>query len=46
MFRMAAGMGWVAALPALGEDGRLNYPVVFFTVSFIVIMNWTLLQVS
>ena len=45
MFSLAAGMGWFTTLPAANEDGSLNFGVIFFVVSFVVIVNWTLLQV-
>jgi hypothetical protein len=32
-------------LPAANHDGSLNFGVIFFVVSFVVIVNWTLLQV-
>ncbi len=45
MFRVTAGMGWLDSLPWAGADGAVNYPNVAFLASYVVIANWTLLQV-
>jgi len=46
MFLITAGEAWLPDLPAFSESGQMNAGVVVFCVSFIVIVNWTLLQVS
>mmetsp|Transcript_52361 Transcript_52361/g.109235 ORF Transcript_52361/g.109235 Transcript_52361/m.109235 type:complete len:514 (-) Transcript_52361:54-1595(-) len=46
MFRVIAGETWVDSLRKTTEDGGLSMPDVCFVFSFIVIINWILLQVS
>jgi Ca2+-binding EF-hand superfamily protein len=46
LFRVIAGETWIDSLDRITEDGKLNGPAVVFIFSFIVIVNWTLLQVS
>ncbi len=46
MFRVTAGMGWTEGLPAISPDGNINWGAFVFLTSYIVIVNWTLLQVS
>ncbi len=46
LFWMAAGAGPPMALPSQHADGTPDYGVLVFFVSFILIMNWTLLQVD
>ena len=46
MFRIAGGEPWPwDSLPAQNADGSTNYGVICFFVSYIVLVNWTLLQV-
>ncbi len=45
MFKVAAGMGWPESLPAADGEGTLDYGAVCFFASFILVLNWTLLQV-
>ncbi len=45
MFKVAAGMGWPESLPAADSEGTLDYGAVCFFASFILVLNWTLLQV-
>jgi hypothetical protein len=45
MFKVAAGMGWPESLPAADGEGVLDYGSVCFFSSFILVLNWTLLQV-
>ena len=37
--------GQVKSLPILNEDGTLNIGTVFFTISYVLINVWTILQV-
>jgi hypothetical protein len=46
MFRVAAGETWIDSYPVINEDGSLNTAIAIFLFSFILIVNWTLLQVS
>ena len=46
MFRVTAGMGWADEnLPAVEPDGTINWGVFLFLASYILVVNWTLLQV-
>ena len=44
MFRIAAGETWVDELPVVAEGGELNIAFASFLFSFVLIVNWTLLQ--
>ena len=46
LFWLAAGMGLPASLPAQYADGTPNYGVSLYYVSFVLVLNWTLLQVG
>ena len=46
MFQITAGESWIADMPATKDDGQLDGPVIAYVCSYIVIVNWTLLQVS
>ena len=46
LFWTAAGMGLPDSVDFRYEDQRFNYGVVFFFASFILVLNWTLLQAS
>ena len=35
----------VGSLPEVNEDGTLNYAAAFFTISYVLINVWTILQV-
>ncbi len=45
MFWTAAGMGLPETVAVKLEDGSINYWVVLFFGSYILVLNWTLLQV-
>jgi hypothetical protein len=45
MFWLAAGLGLPPSLPARHANGTPNYAVVLFYASYILVLNWTLLQV-
>ncbi len=45
LFWTAAGMGLPDSVDYKYPDGSINFAVVFFFASFILILNWTLLQV-
>ena len=46
LFRVTAGDPWPDdALPLVGENGDMNIGTVGFMVSYIVLVNWTFLQV-
>eukprot|EP00961_Rhodomonas_salina_P231769 3131113-Rhodomonas_salina.1 len=46
LFQLTAGNAWIGELPAYNDDGHLDPGVVTYLVSYIVIVNWTLLQVT
>ena len=46
MFQLTAGDSWLEDMPPFNENGHIDGGVVAFTCSYIVIVNWTLLQVS
>jgi hypothetical protein len=46
LFRVIAGETWIDSLPMFNEDGGMNTIGFLFILSFVVINNWTLLQVS
>jgi hypothetical protein len=46
MFRIAAGETWVGDLPVVDDNGSLNVSIALFIFSFVLIVNWTLLQAS
>ncbi len=46
MFRVAAGEPWPwEQLPAKADDNTTNFGSVLFFFSYVVLINWTLLQV-
>ncbi len=46
LFRVTAGMGWLDQdLPMKSSDGNINWTVAVYLVSYIIVANWTLLQV-
>ena len=45
LFSVTAGMGWTSSLPAVRDDGSVDWGVAFYMTSFVIIANWTLLQV-
>ena len=46
MFCITAGDTWVDEIPRVNpDDGTLNYQFVIFAVTYIVVANWTVLQV-
>jgi len=46
LFRVTAGMGWADQnLPMKTSDGGINWKVAVYLVSYIIVANWTLLQV-
>ncbi len=45
LFWLAAGMGLPASLPPQYADGTPDYGIVLYFVSFVLVLNWTLLQV-
>jgi hypothetical protein len=40
------GETWIDQLPVVDDSGELNYSLAGFLFSFILIVNWTLLQAS
>jgi voltage-gated sodium channel len=46
MFRIAAGETWVDGSPIVRDDGTVDWPTAAFVMSFVIVVNWTLLQVS
>ncbi len=45
MFRLTTDGGWPEATPVNGEDGRVNWTGAAFCMSYIVLVNWVVLQV-
>jgi hypothetical protein len=46
LFRVTAGMGWIdQILPIKNANGSINWKVGTYVCSYIVMANWTLLQV-
>ena len=46
MFRIAAGETWVDGSPILRDDGTVDWSTAAFVISFVIVVNWTLLKVS
>jgi hypothetical protein len=47
MFCITAGDTWVEEIPRISlDDSSLNYPFALFVVTYIVVANWTVLQVT
>jgi hypothetical protein len=46
LFRIAADDTWVEGVDVLDESGAVNWAIVGYVFSFVLIVNWTLLQVS
>jgi voltage-gated sodium channel len=46
MFRIAAGETWVEGSPIIAIDGTVDWQTAVFVMSFVIVVNWTLLQVS
>jgi hypothetical protein len=46
LFRLPAGDAWVTSLSPLDTHGNVDYGVVCFVNSFVVVVNWTLLPVT
>ena len=46
MFRIAAGETWVDGSPILRDDGTVDWSTAAFVMSFVIVVNWTLLKVS
>ena len=40
------GEPWVAEIPYLNEDGSTNSSFAIFLVTYVLVVNWTLLQVT
>ncbi len=45
LFRITAGDAWIESLPAYGPEGGLNPGSVVFQVTYVLIVNWTLLPI-
>ena len=43
LFRIAAGETWVDGIDVTDEDGNVNWSLGGYILSFIAIVNWTLL---
>mmetsp|Transcript_52972 Transcript_52972/g.139581 ORF Transcript_52972/g.139581 Transcript_52972/m.139581 type:complete len:651 (-) Transcript_52972:1867-3819(-) len=46
LFRITAGDTWVPSLPVRFDNGSLNWRGASFVISYIMIVNWIILQVS
>ncbi len=45
MFRLTTDGGWPEAVPPRYEDGAVNWKGAAFAMSYIIIVNWVVLQV-
>ena len=45
MFRIAAGETWIDGIPIANEDSNVDWATGAFVISFVLIVNWTLIQV-
>ena len=46
LFMMSWGNEWPKeAVPLQTEDGFINYPAAIYLSSYVILVNWTLLQV-
>ena len=45
LFRITAGDAWIESLPAHGPDGWLNPGSVMYQLTYVLIVNWTLLPI-
>ena len=45
LFRIAAGETWLDGVAVTDDDGNVNLAIGLYVVTFIVTINWTLLQV-
>ncbi len=46
MFRLTTDGGWPVSIPQYDEDGRVNWKCAAFMMSYIVVVNWVVLQVT
>jgi voltage-gated sodium channel len=46
LFRIAAGETWIESVDVADEEGNVNWGTGGFVMSYILIINWTLLQVG
>jgi hypothetical protein len=46
IFRITAGDSWVTTLTVLEPDGSVNWKLAMFTTTYIVVVDWLLLQVG
>jgi voltage-gated sodium channel len=45
LFRIAAGETWVEGIPLLKSTGHVDWVFAFYIMSYILVVNWVLLQV-
>ena len=46
MFFLTAGETRINGLPYAGEDGGVNWAPTLFVMSYVLVVNWVLLQVG
>jgi hypothetical protein len=46
MFRLTTDGGWPEMIPQYDEDGGVNWKCAAFMMSYIIVVNWVVLQVS
>jgi hypothetical protein len=46
MFRLTTDGGWPVSIPQYDEDGKVNWKCAAFMMSYIVVVNWVVLQVT
>ena len=45
LFRITAGETWISSLDLLDPDGTVNWDAALFTITYIMVVNWVVLQV-
>ena len=45
-FTVAAGETWIDGVPLHDDEGNVNWMIGGFIIAFIIVVNWTVLQVS
>jgi hypothetical protein len=45
LFRITAGDAWIESLPAHTDDGVVNPGIVTFLITYVLLVNWTLLPI-
>ena len=46
LFQITCGMTWVQYIPMIQSDGTINGTLTTYIISFVIIINWVILQVT